>query len=80
MAITSFTPSSGPPGTLVTLTQASTAGLTAIDLNGTPCLTWYIVSGTSVKVLIPRGATSGKWTSNGETHAAGTQTVTNPAI
>ena len=57
--ITSFTPSSGPVGTQVTLTGSNFTGTTAVAFNGTPATTFTVDSGTQLRANIPSGATTG---------------------
>lgn len=55
-----FTPSSGPIGTIVTITGANLTGATSVSFNGTPATSFTVVSGTSITATVPTGATTGK--------------------
>ncbi|GAA4352157.1 hypothetical protein GCM10023185_11550 [Hymenobacter saemangeumensis] len=57
-AITSFTPTTGPVGTAVTLTGTGFTGVTSVAFNGTAA-TFTVVSGTSITTTVPAGATTG---------------------
>ena len=57
--ITSFTPTSGPVGTVVTLTGSYFTGITSVTFNGTPATVFTVVSDTQITVTVPVGATSG---------------------
>ncbi|WP_303310999.1 N,N-dimethylformamidase beta subunit family domain-containing protein [Hymenobacter sp. BT730] len=64
--ITSFTPDSGPIGTLVTIygsnLGSSVADISQVTFNGTPCdrlkLQW--ISASQIKAVVPAGAKSGQ--------------------
>jgi hypothetical protein len=56
--VTSFTPTSGPVGTSVTISGTAFSGATAVRFNGTAA--GYVVnSATQVTATVPAGATSG---------------------
>jgi IPT/TIG domain-containing protein len=60
--ITSFSPSSGPLGTAVTLNGSGFTGVTAVTFDaqdGTPA-TFTVVSDSKITTSVPGGATSGK--------------------
>ncbi|MCI1189277.1 IPT/TIG domain-containing protein [Hymenobacter sp. DH14] len=57
--ITSFTPTSGPAGTQVTITGNYFTGATQVTFNGTPATVFTVVSATQITVTVPVGATSG---------------------
>ncbi|RZK29929.1 MAG: hypothetical protein EOO63_07955, partial [Hymenobacter sp.] len=57
--ITGFTPSSGLPGTAVTVTGTNLAGVTGLAFNGVPTAGITSVSNTSLTVYVPVRATSG---------------------
>src|SRR3990170_3088302 len=57
--ITSFTPSSGPVGTQVTLTGSNFTGATAVAFNGTPAATFTVDSDTQLRATVPSSATTG---------------------
>ena len=57
--LTSFTPSSGPIGQIVTITGTNFTGATAVQFNGTPAVTFSVVSDTSLSATVPDGATTG---------------------
>lgn len=78
--IDSFTPSTGPVGTQVTLTGSGFTGTTAVLL-GTTAAPFTVDSDTSLSVTVPEGATSGQFnvtTPEGEATSAGTFTVDDP--
>jgi hypothetical protein len=56
--LTSFTPTSGPVGTTVTVTGTAFTGATAVAFNGTSA-TFTLSSATSISATVPSGATSG---------------------
>jgi len=57
--ITSFTPTSGPVGTSVTLTGAAFTGATAVRFGGAAAKTYAVVSATRITATVPLGAGSG---------------------
>ena len=57
--ITSFTPTSGPVGTSVTITGTNLTGVTAVKFNGVTA-TFTTSTATSVTATVPSGATTGK--------------------
>lgn len=80
--ITSFTPTSGPIGTMVTLTGSNFTGATNISFNGTSALTFNVVSATSAMATVPVGASTGAisiTTPGGTVFSASVFTVTVPA-
>jgi photosystem II stability/assembly factor-like uncharacterized protein len=56
--ITSFTPTSGPVGTSVTITGTNFTGATAVRFNGTNA-TYTVNSATQITATVPSGATTG---------------------
>ncbi len=56
--LTSFTPPSGPVGTLVTITGTNLNVVTTVRFNGTAAA-FTVVSPTTITALVPPGATSG---------------------
>jgi PKD repeat protein len=54
--ITSFTPTSGPFGTLVTITGANFTGATSVKFNGTADLSFVVNSSTEITAHVPPGA------------------------
>ena len=76
--ITSFTPSIGPIGTVVTITGTKLTGASAVKFNGVAATTITPVSATSLKATVPAGATTGKiaiTTPGGTGTSSGTFTV-----
>jgi len=76
--ITSFTPTSGMPGTMVTITGTSLSGVTAVAL-GTLATTFTVVSDTSITFTVPGAAQSGTiklTTPGGTTTSTASFTVT----
>ena len=57
--LTRFNPTSGPVGVQVTITGTHFLGATAVEFNGVPAARFEVVSGTSIKAVVPSGATSG---------------------
>ncbi len=57
--ITSFTPPSGAAGTVVTINGSFFSGVTQVAFNGTPAVTFTIVSAFKITATVPVGATSG---------------------
>jgi len=57
--ITSFTPTSGPPGTAVTVNGANFTGVTSVQFNLTEA-SFTFVSATKITATVPAGATTGK--------------------
>jgi hypothetical protein len=57
--ITSFTPISGPVGTVVTLNGFALTGATNVSFNGVPATAFTVVSATKITVTVPVGATMG---------------------
>jgi len=58
--LTGFGPSSGPVGTVVTITGVSLTQTTRITFGGIVATTFTVNSDTSVSVTVPTGAASGK--------------------
>jgi FG-GAP-like repeat/IPT/TIG domain len=67
--ITSFTPTSGPVGTSVTITGTSLTGTTKVTFDGVAATTFKVVSETEITATVPTGAKTGKIgvTTNGVT-------------
>lgn len=57
LAITGFTPTSGPVGTVVTITGSGFTGTTGVSMRGTPC-PFSVVNDTTISATIPAGAPS----------------------
>jgi hypothetical protein len=58
--IGSFTPTSGPVGTVVTITGTSFTGATAVKFNTTAATAFTVDSDTQITATVPSGATTGK--------------------
>jgi flagellar hook assembly protein FlgD len=58
-SITSFTPSSGPVGTQVTITGDNFMGVTQVTFNGVAASNFTVASATQIYVNVPSGATTG---------------------
>src|SRR3989441_3303469 len=56
--ITSFTPTSGPVGTSVTLNGTNFTGATAVTFNGVNA-SFTVTSDTAIQATVPAGATTG---------------------
>jgi photosystem II stability/assembly factor-like uncharacterized protein len=57
--VSSFTPTSGPVGAIVTLTGTHFTGATAVAFHGTPAVTFSAASDTRITATVPAGAASG---------------------
>ncbi|MCR5889414.1 IPT/TIG domain-containing protein [Hymenobacter sp. J193] len=86
LAVSSFSPASGPAGTVVVLTGTSFTGATAVKFNTTAAPSFTVNSATQITATVPAGASTGKisvTTSQGTATSAGSFTVTTaqaPAI
>ena len=58
--ITSFTPTSGGPGTTVTLTGTNIYGTTAVNFNGVAASSFNVVSDTQTTAVVPNGNATGR--------------------
>jgi len=56
--VTSFTPTSGPVGTLVTVTGTNVGAATAVKVNGV-AVVFTVTATTSLNFRVPVGATTG---------------------
>ena len=57
--ITSFTPTGGLAGTVVTVLGSNFTGATQVAFNGTAAITYTVNSATQLTVTVPAGATTG---------------------
>ena len=57
--LTRFSPASGPPGARVTLTGTHFLGATDVQFNGVSSVKFEVISMTSIRAVVPPGATSG---------------------
>jgi hypothetical protein len=76
--ITSFTPTTGPAGTTVTINGTNLNGATAVKLNGTTAA-YTVNSATKITATVPSGATTGTFsvtTADGTATSATNFTVT----
>jgi hypothetical protein len=69
--VTSFSPASGPTGTVVTITGTGFTGATGVSFGGTAATVFTVVSATSITATVPAGAGTGPI---GVTTSAGTAT------
>ena len=74
LSITSFSPTSGPVGTWVTINGTGFNGVSAVRFNGTASTLLFRFSATRILARVPTGATTGKVS---VTTGAGTATSTN---
>ena len=74
-AITSFTPSNGPVGTVVTINGSNFTGATAVTFNGANATSFTVLSAVKVTAVVATGTTTGKisvTTPDGTATSAGT--------
>jgi len=57
--VTSFTPTSGPVGTSVTVNGSNFTGVTAVKFNTTAATSYTVNSSTKITASVPSGATNG---------------------
>ena len=79
--IGSFTPTSGPVGTSVTINGTNLTGASGVQFHGTPAVTFSVVGPTQVTATVPAGATTGTvavTTPGGMGTSAGSFTVIQP--
>jgi len=77
--ITSFTPTTGAVGTVVTITGAAFTGTTKVTFGGVAATSFTVVNATQIKATVPTGAKTGKiavTTPGGTATSSGTFTVT----
>jgi hypothetical protein len=55
--IASFSPTSAPPGTTVTITGTNLTGATSVTFGGTAAASYSVVSGTSITAVVGTGST-----------------------
>ena len=79
--IASFNPSSGVPGTEVTITGTRLSGATQVTFNNTPASTFFVDSDVRIRAIVPPAATTGRirvTTPGGVGQSASDFTVTTP--
>lgn len=59
-AITSFTPSSGPVGTLVTINGSGLTQVSKVTFNNVAATTFTVITDSQITATVPTGATTGK--------------------
>lgn len=72
--ISSFSPSSGTPGTTIIVNGSGFTGVTAVAFNGTPAAAFSVISTSQLSAVVPTGAALGKI---GVTNSCGTVLSTN---
>jgi hypothetical protein len=80
-AITTFSPTSGPVGTSVTINGSDLGGATDVEFNGTDAASFTVNSSTKITAAVATGTTSGTisiTTPDGTATSAGNFTVTLP--
>jgi outer membrane protein assembly factor BamB len=80
-AVSSFTPTSGPVGTAVTISGSNFTGATAVRFNGTAATSFTVVNDGQITTTVPTGATTGAvnvTTPAGTGSSSGAFTVTVP--
>jgi hypothetical protein len=73
-SITSFTPTSGAPGTIVTLTGKNFTNASVVSFNGVDAASFVVTNNTTLGAIVPAGVASGKisiTTPAGTTNSAG---------
>lgn len=58
-SITSFTPTNGPPGTIVKITGNHLTNASAVSFNGTAASAFYVTNDTTIGAIVPSGLTTG---------------------
>ncbi len=77
--ITAISPTSGSPGTTVTLTGTGFTGAQVVNFGGGPAANFYVNSATQIQAVVPLGSSTGPITVT--TNTAGVQlTATSPAF
>ncbi|KAA9327185.1 T9SS type A sorting domain-containing protein [Hymenobacter busanensis] len=79
--VSSFTPTTGPVGTVVTINGTGFTGTTRVTFNGTTATTFNVLNSTQISATVPTGATTGTiavTTPGGTGTSTGTFTVTTP--
>ena len=79
--ITSFSPTTGSPGTIVTIVGSSFTGVNGVKFNGKSASAFAFVNSGTVTAVVPSGATTGKITlstPSGTGTSSGTFTVLSP--
>jgi len=65
--VTSFSPASGPVGTVVTVNGSAFTGATGVSFDGTPATSFSVTNDTQLQATVPAGAASGPITVTGAT-------------
>ncbi len=81
--IANFNPTSGPPGTQVTVTGTNFSSVTAVTFNGVAAASFIVDNATQLRATVPAAAGSGPigiTNSNGTTFSATNFTVDPPTI
>ena len=52
-SISSFTPSNGPPGTIVRINGINFSNASAVSFNGTPAVNFFVTNNTTIGAIVP---------------------------
>jgi hypothetical protein len=78
LSITGLSPSSGPAGTVVTISGVGFNSKSTVKFNGTPATAVTLVSATELQATVPAGATTGLVSVTNSTNPTGTVSSASP--